>query len=357
MHQNDGSLRTYLFAIEGGLQQLFCFHKILQGDQSLCVFKPNPLHWIGICSDCFLKRWPRGLIVPNSPEQRSCDGKNRIVFRYYLERKDRIFFDRFCVSVNQIDPTKQKVWWSGIVIYDTFSDIATFSFVLIRYGWLTRPGPLKSIPTSKIQEHKILGIFFQQSADTNFGLFVAIRISVSEQIIMFLACTEIFVSFKIWQIGAADPCHLYLHFSEYRIGKFIQDIKKIIDPTIKLQWPKDNASSVWSSPISNGSSVGQYPNSGIIMTADGVATFEANGCRNITEDGGVEFRGCIIFETMAPSLSLLDGKAHMYTLDVDLAGNPVWHIGNLLDHVNTEPNCLNPPETFKWFAKKFSNLA
>ena len=83
------------------------------------------------------------------------------------------------------------------------------------------------------------------------------------------------------------------------------------------------------------------------MTADGVATFEANGCRNITEDGGVEFRGCIIFETMAPSLSLLDGKAHMYTLDVDLAGNPVWHIGNLLDHVNTEPNCQNPPETFK----------
>ena len=42
--------------------------------------------------------------------------------------------------------------------------------------------------------------------------------------------------------------------------------------------------------ISNGSWVGECPNSGIIMTADGVATFRANGCGNMTEAGGVEFR-------------------------------------------------------------------
>jgi len=73
--------------------------------------------------------------------------------------------------------------------------------------------------------------------------------------------------------------------------------------------------------VSNGSWIGECPNSGIIMTADGVATFRANGCGNMTEAGGVEFRGCVIFETTAPSLSSLNGKAHMYTWDVDAEGN------------------------------------
>lgn len=78
--------------------------------------------------------------------------------------------------------------------------------------------------------------------------------------------------------------------------------------------------------ISNGSWVGECPNSGIILTADGVATFWANGCGKITEDGGVEFLGCVIFETMASSLSSLNGRAHMYTWDVDAAGNVGWNI-------------------------------
>ncbi len=78
--------------------------------------------------------------------------------------------------------------------------------------------------------------------------------------------------------------------------------------------------------ISNGSWVGECPNSGIVMTADGVATFRANGCGNMTDDGGIAFRGCVIFETVAPSLSSLNGKAHMYTWDVDAEGNAKWEI-------------------------------
>ncbi len=78
--------------------------------------------------------------------------------------------------------------------------------------------------------------------------------------------------------------------------------------------------------VSNGSWIGECPNSGIVMAADGVATFRANGCGNLTEAGGVEFRGCVIFETSAPSLSSLNGKAHMYTWDVDAEGNAQWEI-------------------------------
>lgn len=78
--------------------------------------------------------------------------------------------------------------------------------------------------------------------------------------------------------------------------------------------------------ISNGSWVGECPNSGIIMTADGVATFRANGCGNMTEDGSVEFCGRVIQETMAPYLSSLNRKTHIYTCDMDAADNAAWNI-------------------------------
>ena len=53
-----------------------------------------------------------------------------------------------------------------------------------------------------------------------------------------LSAQDILSSSKIWQIWAADPCHLYLHFCADGIGNFIQDVQKIIDSTIKLLWLK-----------------------------------------------------------------------------------------------------------------------
>ena len=63
------------------------------------------------------------------------------------------------------------------------------------------------------------------------------------------------------------------------------------------------------------------------MTATSVTTFRANGYRKITEDGGVEFCGCVIFKTISQSLSAFKGKARMYTCYVDAAGIAVWSLG------------------------------
>ena len=54
---------------------------------------------------------------------------------------------------------------------------------------------------------------------------------------------------------------------------------------------------------------GELPNSGIVIAADGVATFRATGSGGMTEDGGSKFRGACYFETTAPSLMSLNGKA------------------------------------------------
>ena len=62
------------------------------------------------------------------------------------------------------------------------------------------------------------------------------------------------------------------------------------------------------------------------MTATSVTTFRANGYGKMTENSGVEFRGCENFETMSQSLSTLNGKALMHTCDVDAAGNSFWSL-------------------------------
>ena len=41
----------------------------------------------------------------------------------------------------------------------------------------------------------------------------------------------------------------------------------------------------------DGSWLGECPNAGIIFCSEGVATFRANGVGNMTESGGVAFRG------------------------------------------------------------------
>jgi hypothetical protein len=67
-------------------------------------------------------------------------------------------------------------------------------------------------------------------------------------------------------------------------------------------------------------------NAGIVMAQDGVATFKATGIGKPTSDGGFSFKGSVYFETVAPSLSSLNGAACMYTWEVDASGNAEWEI-------------------------------
>ncbi len=76
----------------------------------------------------------------------------------------------------------------------------------------------------------------------------------------------------------------------------------------------------------DGSMYGELPNSGVVMTSDGVATFRATGSGGMTEDGGSRFRGACYFETTAPSLMSLNGKALIYEWDVDASGSATWNL-------------------------------
>ena len=71
----------------------------------------------------------------------------------------------------------------------------------------------------------------------------------------------------------------------------------------------------------DGSLYGECPNSGVVMTSDGVATFRASGCGQMTGDGGAKFRGAVYFQTSAPSLMSVNGKCMVYEWDVDGQGN------------------------------------
>ena len=59
------------------------------------------------------------------------------------------------------------------------------------------------------------------------------------------------------------------------------------------------------------------------MSADSVATYKCNGVRNITEAGGVSFRGGTIFETTSKALSELDRKYFMFIYEADARGKAV----------------------------------
>ena len=76
----------------------------------------------------------------------------------------------------------------------------------------------------------------------------------------------------------------------------------------------------------DGSWQGECPNSGIVMTADGVATFRATGVGSPTEDGGFVFKGAVYFETAAASLSSLNGVAIVYDWTVDAEGAATWEL-------------------------------
>ena len=45
----------------------------------------------------------------------------------------------------------------------------------------------------------------------------------------------------------------------------------------------------------NGTLLGECPNAGFVMAADGLATFRATGIGRFTEDGGADFKGVVYF--------------------------------------------------------------
>ena len=53
------------------------------------------------------------------------------------------------------------------------------------------------------------------------------------------------------------------------------------------------------------------------MSADSVATYKCNDVGNITEAGGVSFRGGTIFETTSKALSELNCKYFIFTYEAD----------------------------------------
>ena len=71
---------------------------------------------------------------------------------------------------------------------------------------------------------------------------------------------------------------------------------------------------------------GICPDSGVIMAADGIATFSATGIGTFTADGGATFKGVCYFKTVAPSLASLNGAAVVYNWDVDADGNAAWEL-------------------------------
>lgn len=65
---------------------------------------------------------------------------------------------------------------------------------------------------------------------------------------------------------------------------------------------------------------------GVVMCAEGVATYKATGVGNQREDGGTSFRGGAIFETTSEALSELNGKFFAFTYEADVDGKAVWEL-------------------------------
>ena len=75
--------------------------------------------------------------------------------------------------------------------------------------------------------------------------------------------------------------------------------------------------------IPDGSWIGECP-AGVIFCSEGIATFKANGVGNMTEEGGVSFRGGASFETTSEALSELNGKYYVFSYESDPEGNAEW---------------------------------
>ena len=82
----------------------------------------------------------------------------------------------------------------------------------------------------------------------------------------------------------------------------------------------------WARVNADGTVYGECPESGVCMTAEGIASFRANGAGAFTEDGGAKFRGTAYFSAAAPSLAGLNGMCLVYEWDVDGEGNATWDL-------------------------------
>ena len=78
--------------------------------------------------------------------------------------------------------------------------------------------------------------------------------------------------------------------------------------------------------LADGSLYGQVPEAGVVMAGDGMGTFRASGVGAFTADGGSTFRGIAYFQSSAPSLAGLNGKAVVWHWDVDAEGNAAWEL-------------------------------
>ena len=63
----------------------------------------------------------------------------------------------------------------------------------------------------------------------------------------------------------------------------------------------------------DGSFFGECPNSGVILSQAGAATYRATGAGHPTEDGGSKFRGAVYFASHSEAFSELNGKACVYS--------------------------------------------
>ena len=64
----------------------------------------------------------------------------------------------------------------------------------------------------------------------------------------------------------------------------------------------------------------EYPNAGVVMAADGVATCRATSAGSFPADDGTSFRGVAYFQSQAPLLSALNGKVVVHIWEIDAAG-------------------------------------
>ncbi len=60
---------------------------------------------------------------------------------------------------------------------------------------------------------------------------------------------------------------------------------------------------------------------GVVMTADGGATWKGTGIGKFGPDGSISYRGVIYYQTTSPSLQRLNDVAAVYEYEIDPEGN------------------------------------
>lgn len=76
----------------------------------------------------------------------------------------------------------------------------------------------------------------------------------------------------------------------------------------------------------DGSWSGTAPYSGVVMAPDGVAIGNYSAVGHPTAEGGFSFRGIAYFESTAPSLAALNGKACIFEYESGSDGKSVWDL-------------------------------